>query len=52
MQSGAARQLMQRLQAAYSHVWQLQLREGLAELVVMLYLCKACQKFCMATNKA
>ena len=35
VQGGAARQLMQRLQAAYSHLWQLQLREGLAELVVM-----------------
>ncbi|CAL8462876.1 g2410 [Coccomyxa elongata] len=35
VQSGAARQLMQRLQAAYSHVWQLQLREGLAELVAV-----------------
>ncbi len=34
VQSGAARQLMQRLQAAYADMWQLQLREGLHELLV------------------
>ena len=37
VQSGAARQLMQRLQAAYADMWQLQLREGLTELLVRLH---------------
>jgi hypothetical protein len=37
VQSGAARKLMQRLQAAYADMWQLQLREGLAELLVRLH---------------
>jgi len=36
VQSTAARRLMQRLQAAYAHIWQLQLREGVAELMVGL----------------
>lgn len=34
VQSTAARRLMQQLQAAYAHIWQLQLREGIAELMV------------------